>query len=95
MKALMTESGWSPLKRRLLMGALLVGITGSQVGCGCECATVAAIAATAAPVVFVAREIQEARKTEREIERMDSERRSHGNHLRDVAENPARSVGQH
>ena len=80
MKALMTGSCWSPLKRRFLMGAMLVGITGSQVGCGCECvATAAAIAATAAPVVFVAREIQEARKTEREIERMDAERRSHGN----------------
>lgn len=64
------------------MGALLVGIAGGHVCCGCKCvATAATIAATAAPVVFVAREIQAAQKTEREIERMDAERRSHGNPL--------------
>ena len=82
MKTSKTGSRWSGLKRRLLMVAVLVGITGSQVGCGCECATVATLAtaaAAAAPVVFLAREAQDARKTQLEIERLEAERQSHGN----------------
>ena len=58
------------------MLALLAGITGSQVGCGCECATAAAVAALATPVVFLAREAQEARKTQLEIDRLEAERNS-------------------
>ena len=65
---------WTGLKRKLVIVALLAGITGSQLGCGCECATVAAVAAVAAPVVFLAREAQEARKTQLEIERLEAER---------------------
>ena len=82
MKKLETDSRWSGLKRRLLMLAVLVGIAGSQVGCGCECATVATlatVAAAAAPVVFLAREAQDARKTQLEIERLEAERQSQGN----------------
>ncbi|MBC7968309.1 MAG: hypothetical protein H7Z17_20580 [Fuerstia sp.] len=81
MKTSTTDSRWSALQRKLVMGALLVGTTGSQVGCGCECATVATLAtaaAAAAPVVFLAREAQEARKTQLEIERLEAERQSHG-----------------
>ncbi len=58
MKTSTTDSRWSGLKRRFLIVALLVGITGSQVGCGCECATVATLATAAAAaglVVFLAR----------------------------------------
>jgi len=59
-------------RKRLLVVALLLGLTGSQLGCGCECATVATVVAVAAPVVWVAREFQEARKTEREIELLEA-----------------------
>ena len=79
MKTATTDSRWSGLKRRFLMVALLAGITGSQVGCGCECATVATLAtavAAAGPVVFVAREVQEARKTQLEIDRLEAARDS-------------------
>ena len=79
MKTSTTYSRWSVLKRRLLAMAVLVGITGSQLGCGCECATVATLAtavAAAGPVVFVAREVQEARKTQLEIDRLETERDS-------------------
>ncbi len=59
------------------MLALLAGITGSQVGCGCECATAAAaVAALATPVVFLVREAQEARKTQLEIDRLETARDS-------------------
>jgi hypothetical protein len=40
MKTSMTESRCSGLKRRLLMLAVPVGISGSQPGCGCECAAI-------------------------------------------------------
>ena len=76
MKTSTNGSRWTGLQRKLVMGALLVGITGSQVGCGCECATVAAVAAVATPIVFLAREAQEARKTQLEIDRLETERPS-------------------
>ena len=41
-------------------------------------ATVAAVAAFATPVVFLAREAQEARKTQLEIDRLESDRTSQG-----------------
>ena len=75
MKTSTTGLRWTGLKLKLVMGALLVGITGIQVGCGCECATAAAVAALATPVVFLAREAQEARKTQLEIEWQEVERR--------------------
>ncbi len=61
------------------MGALLVGITGSSVGCGCECAGAGAVVGLATPIVLLAREAQEAKKTNLEIERLETQRRSHGN----------------
>lgn len=61
------------------MGALLLGITGSQVGCGCECAGAAAVVGLATPIILIAREAQEAKKTSLEIERLEAEKRSHGN----------------
>ena len=76
MKTSTTDSRWSGLKRRLLMLAVLVGITSSQIGSGCEYATVATLAtatAAAAPVVFLAREAQDVRKTQLEIERLEAE----------------------
>jgi hypothetical protein len=82
MKSLTSDSRWSGLKRRLLMVALLAGIAGSQVGCGCECAaigTLTTIAAGTAPVVYLVREAQEARKTQLEIEHLEAELTSQGN----------------
>ena len=79
MKVLITGSFWSSLKRRLLMGAILIGITGSQVGCGCECAGAAAVVGLATPIILLAREAQEAKKTQLEIERLEGQQRSHGN----------------
>ena len=58
MKTSTTGFRWTGLQRKLVMCALLAGITGIQVGCGCECATAAAVAGLAAPVVFLAREAQ-------------------------------------
>ena len=55
---------------------MLVSVTGSQIGCGCECATVATLATAAAPVVVAVREVKEARKTEADIERLEAERRA-------------------
>ena len=78
MKTSTKGSRWSAIQRKVAMGALLVGITGSQIGCGCECATVAAFAAVATPVVFLAREAQEARKTQLEIDRLETERTYQG-----------------
>jgi hypothetical protein len=48
MKSLTSDSRWSGLKRRLLMVALLAGIAGSQVGCGCECAAIGTLTTIAA-----------------------------------------------
>ncbi len=59
MKTSTTDSRWSGFKRRMVTVAVLVGITGNQVGCACECATVATLATAAAAaglVVYLARE---------------------------------------
>ena len=76
MKTSTTGSRGTVLQRKLVMCALLVGITGSQVGCGCECATVATVVGVATPMVLLAREAQEARKTQLEIDRLETERTS-------------------
>ncbi|MFN8706282.1 MAG: hypothetical protein ACK526_13470 [Planctomyces sp.] len=73
MNALKTESCWSPLKRRFLMGALLLGVSGSQMGCGCECAGVAGVIGLATPIILLGRELQEAKKMVLEIERPEDE----------------------
>lgn len=79
MKTSKTYSRWSGLKRRLVMLAVLVGMTGCQLGCGLKCETVAGFGPAVAPVVFLPREIPEARKTELEIERLEAERRAQRN----------------
>lgn len=59
MKTATTDSRWSGFKRRMVLVGVLVGITGIQLGFGCECATVAALATAAAAaglVVSLARE---------------------------------------
>ncbi len=56
------------------MGALLLGITGSQIGCGCECAGVAGVIGLATPIILLGRELQEAKRTDLEIERLEEER---------------------
>ena len=60
------------LRKNFLIGTLLLGLTGSQSGCGCECATVATVIGIATPVVWIARETREARKTELEIKRLEA-----------------------
>jgi hypothetical protein len=56
------------------MGALLLGITGSQIGCGCECAGVAGVIGLATPIILLGRELQDAMKTDLEIEQLEEER---------------------
>lgn len=64
MKTSMSDTFFGSVKRRFMVGAVLLGITGSQLGCGCECATVATAIAAATPAIMVAREIREAREAE-------------------------------
>jgi hypothetical protein len=74
MKALLTESCSSRVMRRFLMGALLLGITGSRIGCGCECVGAAGVIGLATPIILLGRELQDAKKADLEIERLDEER---------------------
>ena len=55
------------------MGALLLGVSGSQMGCGCECAGVAGVIGLATPIILLGRELQEAKKMVLEIERPEDE----------------------
>ncbi len=72
MTNLTLSSVFNSIRRKFGVGAMLVGVTFSQLGCGCECATAATVVGLATPVVWVAREVQEAKKTELEIERLEA-----------------------